>query len=162
MQTFLPSEDFNTCAQVLDNKRLNKQHLECFQIINVLEGQTTAWANHPAVRMWVGYTDALKYYANCMKSECLSRGFRSEKIPFYQIPSSFKFPKWLGDSLVHISHRSNLARKLYSHYSQFGYIDHGITGYYWPVLPKSKKCQEVNLEWISKISYLKNIEVENV
>lgn len=149
MQTFLPYPDFVKCAQVLDNKRLNKQHLECFQIINVLEGKSTAWQNHPAVRMWDHCIPALKFYANCIKEECLVRKFKSEKIPYYTIKEKIHYPKWLGDDLVHISHQSNLMRKLPTHYSKFNFKDYGISGYYWPVAPKTKKSQEINLLWIS-------------
>jgi hypothetical protein len=36
MQTFLPYKDFDLSAKALDNKRLNKQILEGYQILNVL------------------------------------------------------------------------------------------------------------------------------
>lgn len=153
MQTFVPSKDFSVCAKVLDNKRLNKQHLECFQIINVLEGRSDAWKNHPAVRMWKNNLRALKHYANCIKMECISRGFKSEKIPYYDVDlDKMTLPKWWGDDLVHISHQSNLMRKLPSHYFQFNYTDYGITGYYWPVTPKTKYSRDINMLWISMMS----------
>ena len=40
MQTFLPYKDFDQCAETLDNKRLNKQILESYQILKVLSGQS--------------------------------------------------------------------------------------------------------------------------
>lgn len=144
MQTFMPYSDFTKSAQVLDNKRLNKQHVECKQIINVLEGNSAAWKNHPAVRMWDGYIPALKAYANEIKKECLKRGFKSEKIPFYDV-KEFERPFWLGDIRVHTSHRSNLNRKDPSFY--YGFANYGIEGYYWPVKPKGKRCIEVNELW---------------
>jgi hypothetical protein len=51
MQTFLPYKDFDQCAKTLDNKRLNKQILESYQILKVLSNQSSsgAWRNHPAV-----------------------------------------------------------------------------------------------------------------
>ena len=39
MQTFLPSSNPVTVARWLDSKRLNKQILECYQILNVLSGK---------------------------------------------------------------------------------------------------------------------------
>jgi hypothetical protein len=36
MQTFLPFKDFDQSAKALDNKRLNKQILEGYQILKVL------------------------------------------------------------------------------------------------------------------------------
>jgi len=43
MQTFLPYKDYVQCAEILDNKRLNKQILESYQIlkfylVNLLQG----------------------------------------------------------------------------------------------------------------------------
>jgi len=50
MQTFLPYKDYDQCAEILDNKRLNKQILEAYQILKVLSGKSPsgAWRNHPA------------------------------------------------------------------------------------------------------------------
>jgi hypothetical protein len=62
MQTFLPYKDFKKSAKVLDNKRLGKQRVEAFQILNILLGRTKTkgWRNHPAVLMWKGHSNALK------------------------------------------------------------------------------------------------------
>jgi len=53
MQTFLPHSTYAKCAQSLDNKRLNKQILEGYQILNVNSGmsKTGGWKNHPARRL---------------------------------------------------------------------------------------------------------------
>ena len=59
MQTFLPFSDFEKSAKALDYRRLGKQRIEAYQIWKVLTGQTTAWKNHPAVKMWQGYEQAL-------------------------------------------------------------------------------------------------------
>ncbi len=40
MQTFLPYTSTLACAQGLDNKRLNKQILEGYQILNILSGKS--------------------------------------------------------------------------------------------------------------------------
>ena len=149
MQTFLPYADFKKCADVLDNKRLNKQHVECFQIIKTLETNSKSWRQHPITRMWENNIDALKEYANCIKIECLNRNFKSEKIPFYTLPNEIIYPKWLGWKLVHISHQSNLMRKNASYYSQFGWKEYDITGYYWAVTPKTKQAQKVNEQWVN-------------
>ena len=71
MQTFLPSSNFITASQMLDSKRLNKQILEGYQILNVLSGQspTGAWRNHPAVRMWAGHELSLLTYIRAMIAE---------------------------------------------------------------------------------------------
>jgi len=68
MQTFLPYVDFYKSLSCLDNKRLGKQRVEARQIYNIITGNTShwknpkAWANHPAVLMWKGYSHALALY----------------------------------------------------------------------------------------------------
>lgn len=149
MQTFLPYPDFRASARVLDYKRLNKQHVEAFQIINILESkqknpnQKLAWSNHPAVLMWKDNIDALKMYADCIKQEILNRGYKSEKIPFYGVCAA-KLPEWFGLTCLHKSHRSNLARKDPKYYK---FRDFGIVGYYWPSGGKSENVQKISKLW---------------
>lgn len=63
MQTFLPYSSFSKSASVLDNKRLGKQRVECLQILKALSDPAYGWQNHPAVKMWKGYTDRLVHLA---------------------------------------------------------------------------------------------------
>ena len=81
MQTFLPSSNFATAAHMLDSKRLNKQILEGYQILNVLSGQspTGAWRNHPAVKMWRGHEMTLLKYVSAMIKEAKWRGIKTDK-----------------------------------------------------------------------------------
>ena len=62
MQTFLPYSCFKQTANCLDYRRLGKQRVEAFQILNILEDITpnSRWKTHPAVLMWKGYENALK------------------------------------------------------------------------------------------------------
>lgn len=53
-------------AMALDRKRLNKQIIECQQIINAIEGKTTAWANHPCILQYHGYKRWLICYMSCL------------------------------------------------------------------------------------------------
>ena len=57
MQTFLPYKDFRKSLQCLDYRRLGKQRVEAMQIHNILTGknESSAWVNHPAVKMWKGH-----------------------------------------------------------------------------------------------------------
>ena len=66
MQTFLPHSNFRKTARYLDYRRLGKQRVEAYQILNVLTGKSkgNGWKNHPAVKMWKGYENALKLYLN--------------------------------------------------------------------------------------------------
>lgn len=55
MQTFLPYPDFERSAAALDYRRLGKQRIEAYQILQTLQNpEQRSWRNHPAVRMWRG------------------------------------------------------------------------------------------------------------
>lgn len=75
MQTFLPHPDFRWSARDLDDKRLGKQRVETFQILRSLYGVIDGWKNHPATRMWRGYSDALVVYGRVVCRVWVSRGF---------------------------------------------------------------------------------------
>ena len=79
MQTFLPSSNISYTAKSLDNKRLNKQILEGYQILKVLSGESPsgAWRNHPAVLMWKGYETGLWSYIQHMIKEAKIRGIKT-------------------------------------------------------------------------------------
>ena len=81
MQTFLPSSDYEHSAQILDNKRLNKQILEGYQIIKILSGasESGAWRNHPAVLMWKNAEHSLMDYIDNMVYEANFRGIKTDK-----------------------------------------------------------------------------------
>jgi hypothetical protein len=130
MQTFVPFDNFEDSAAVLDNKRLNKQLLEGRQIYNILSSNKTsgAWVNHPAVRMWKGYDNALFEYLRVIKDECLYRNIQTEKNWNaltemhewnWHRGDSIVMPHWWGDERVHQSHRNNLYRKGPDHYAEF-------------------------------------------
>jgi len=156
MQTFLPYPDFAQSARVLDNKRLGKQRVECLQILKTLakgpteviqriDGLTneivaihrkTPWYNHPAVKMWKGYESGLVQYALCIIYEWHNvRGFDDtcfSKVLQLDKPEETKLPEWLGDEAFHASHRSNLLRKDFLYYSQFGWTEPTDLPYVWP------------------------------
>ena len=140
MQTFLPFCNFNLSAKCLDYRRLGKQRVEAYQIINVLEGKgkrnkngKIAWENHPAVKMWKGYELALKHYFNCILSEWIRRGYNNT-MSFYDINiNNIIKPSWLGDNAFHNSHKSNLLRKDPNYYSEFRNKVPNNLEYVWPV-----------------------------
>jgi len=130
MQTFLPYACFAESAVCLDRRRLCKQRLECDSIVGALCYGAAAWASHPAVAMWRGYAMALMLYADCVEAEWLDRGYSSSR-QFYS-PFAVAYPPWLGDPAFHASHRSNLLRKMPSHYSKFGWPEPAGLPYVWP------------------------------
>lgn len=139
MQTFLPYSEFIVSAECLDFRRLGKQRVEAAQIINVLETlekDPTAkigWRNHPAVRMWIGYTDALKFYHDRILDEWIIRGYKNN-MPYLNNKDMeyIKFPKWLGNNEFHASHRSNLLRKDPIFYGKYGWTEPDNLPYIWP------------------------------
>jgi len=134
MQTFLPYADLQESVRVLDYRRLGKQRVETFQVLNILLDRTPTkgWRNHPVTRMWSGYECALQVYQNYTIQEWVNRGYKNNmQFEEILIPSP-KMPSWFGDEEFHRSHRSNLLRKDYEYYSQF-FNEPTNLEYIWPV-----------------------------
>ena len=161
MQTFLPQTDsFERIAQELDNKRLNKQVLEAWQLMLTLtqldprgeHRDPKGWRNHPAAKMWAGHEKALVLYANTMCKVWLERGYNSTMLPKIEatflralelgrVEDKLTYPWWMNDKdryeQLASTHRVALLRKDYPWYSQFGYPeDNGYRPefyqYLWP------------------------------
>jgi hypothetical protein len=134
MQTFLPYADLQLSVKILDYRRLGKQRVETFQVLNILLDRTPTkgWRNHPVTRMWTGYEEALKLYQNYTINEWVSRGYKNtmklEEVDLEDVV----MPPWFGVELFHQSHRSNLLRKDYEYYSQW-FNEPSDLEYLWPV-----------------------------
>lgn len=139
MQTFLPSRTFNVSAEMLDNKRLNKQILEGYQILNVLSNDDphAGWRNHPAVKMWKGAEHFLYTYVLAMVAEAKKRGIRTENnMANLERLRNAKgelwgktIPSWYQNSdimkKITTTHRANLYMKDPEYYVRFSYaVDH--------------------------------------
>lgn len=148
MQTFLPYPSFSRSASVLDNSRLGNQcYRECLTLYN------GGWANHPAAKMWEGHKGGLARYALAMALEMMHRcengtgPWRDEicrKWIDYWSGEMQKHrstaPSWIGDRLLHASHRSCLLAKDPAHYGKFNWAeaatppdDKGKWPYHWPI-----------------------------
>lgn len=133
MQTFLPYPDFKKSVQVLDYKRLGKQRVETFQVLNILldRTETKGWRNHPVTKMWSGYEEALKLYQNYTIREWIDRGYKNT-MKFEDVTySDLILPPWFGSDKFHRSHRSNLLRKDFFYYSKY-FSEPDNLEYYWP------------------------------
>jgi hypothetical protein len=161
LQTFLPltTNDFASIAKTLDNRRLNKQALEGWQILMVLlsldpEGnhrEPKGWVNHPAVKMWRGHEGILYIYIMEMVAEWKRRGFKSTidekatntyKIAFADGSVNLTYPEWMTNDEIYSeitsTHRQALLVKEYSWYHQFEWPeDTGVAPteyeYVWPI-----------------------------
>lgn len=135
MQTFLPYPNFVASAMCLDNKRLGKQRVEGRQIQTALQ-DGSGWSNHPATKMWDGYTLALMAYTDACIREWIRRGFENN-MPLMLDPVKpyfldIQMPPWLGCEKFHASHRAALLFKNFEWYSQFGWGEDPVYDYVWP------------------------------
>jgi hypothetical protein len=133
MQTFLPYPNLKKSLKTLDSRRLGKQRVEAFQILNILLERTNGrgWKNHPAVKMWAGYENALKLYLNKSIKLWVSKGYKNN-MELEVIDGKIRFPPWFGDLDFHAAHRSNLLRKNPEHYSRFNWSEANNLEYIWP------------------------------
>ena len=124
VNTFLPFADFEQSMRVLDGRRLLKQRVEAQQVLNALikvndhsesNSKKRGWVNHPVVKMWRGYEEALKQYINCAIIESERRGYKN-KMPKHVVSmdgigDKVEKPWWFGWPLFHQSHQASLLRK---------------------------------------------------
>ena len=132
MQTFLPLPNMNESVKCLDYRRLGKQRVEAMQILKALGNPSYGWQNHPAVKMWRGYEEALKFYMNMCILEWEKRGYNNNMELNDIDLSKLEYPPWFGDADFHKSHRSNLIRKDAEYYSKYGWNDPSDLEYVWP------------------------------
>lgn len=135
MQTFLPYANFADSAKCLDRQRLGKQRVECLQLLKAINFGG-AWVNHPATKMWLGYSPLLAEYGIRICEEWIKRGYKDTclaKIMEFSINDRPSIPNWIGNEEFHISHQSNLVRKKPEHYRQFFPTVPDNIPYIWPI-----------------------------
>lgn len=137
MMTFLPYASFEASAMVLDDQRLGKQRLEARQLLGALLGFSEGWKEHPATAMWRGHEWWLAEYGRVVCAEWRGRGFKDEMLAEFEghVATLVKGPEpgWLGNELLHSSHRANLVRKDSKRYKGFyGFTEEPMNGYVWP------------------------------
>jgi hypothetical protein len=143
MQTLLPFPNYHKSAQCLDRQRLGKQRVEALQVAKALLDPGYGWQHHPGVEMWRGYELALVAYGLAVCQVWTARGYQDSCYPKLQIlgrafrlqGKQFEMPWWYGMTDIHVSHQSNLTRKMPEHYLAFWNTPAGQP-YYWP---KGKK-----------------------
>lgn len=137
MQTFLPYKDFTKSAQCLDYRRLGKQRVETKQLLQKLLNETTGkgWINHPACKMWKNHEEALAEYGYKICLEWISRGYKDSLLNYFKdrLGTKALYPKWLGSTKFHNSHKSNLLRKDYNYYKKYNWNVPDNLPYIWPL-----------------------------
>lgn len=160
MQVFVPLTTFDECVRVLDNKRLFKQLLEAYQILNVILDRPKpdgtprkGWKNHPAVKQWEYWPGTLLTYADAARRECDKRGIATEQmkklLDELGIRRTKSLPCWWGDAEVHSSHRARLLQKDWEHYRQFKWREARLRNlqsipYQWAI-PSDKNNYELEI-----------------
>lgn len=138
MQTFIPyGSDFERNAFCLDAKRLGKQRVETYQILNAMNG-LGGWRNHPATKMWTPYPEALIHYGIAICLEWVDRGYNDSMLSRFADmceydPSGIELPPWIDDERIMLSHRSNLVRKFPERYRLLWPDVPDNLPYVWPV-----------------------------
>lgn len=127
MQVFIIGTPLET-AITLDAKRLNKQIIECEQILDALNGKK-AWSNHPAVLQYKGHETWLRRYKRVLEEvksgckggvKCKYHDFRArETTPPFHTQEYF----------------DQMKRRLYTknseHYKQWEYLGTSDCNWYW-------------------------------
>jgi hypothetical protein len=156
MQTFIPYSNFSKSAKCLDNKRLGKQRVECYQILKALSNPSYGWQNHPAVKMWRGYENALVIYGLAICNEWKKRGFKDtcydKIIEFADTTKKIINPSFIGRQDFHRSHKSKLLSKNPEHYSQFNWKVPNNLEYVWP--NNMKKLSPKQLKKMLNVKHL--------
>lgn len=114
MQIFIVGTPLET-ATALDNRRLNKQIIECQQILDALSGEKKGWRNHPCVLQYRGYEKWLEIYKDILMS--YKKGEFGKAILFNMYVDNYR-PDWHTQEYY-----NQMKRRLYTkdseHYKQW-------------------------------------------
>jgi hypothetical protein len=126
MQVFIIGSPYET-AKVLDKKRLNKQIIECKQIISAINSKTKAWRNHPCTIQYRNHLKWLIGYELCLRS--YMRGDDAQAL-IASAYANIERPKFHTQEYF-----DNMKRRLYTknheHYKQFAHLGESYENWYW-------------------------------
>jgi hypothetical protein len=133
MQVFIIGSPLET-AEALDRKRLNKQIIECQQILNAIDGKTKAWVNHPCT---VQYKNNKEWFINYLNTLIHYRRYITLNDTFYLEAASIC--NCCANKLIPLFHTQeyfdNMKRRLYTkdhnHYKQFEILGESYENWYW-------------------------------
>lgn len=131
MQVFVPYSSPLRCAMVLDQRRLNKQIIECRQILKAIRGESSAWFNHPCVNMYRKHELWLVHYTRCLELYKSAQSLKSDDFDEALIDldlaraedriANDDTPYFLTDAFCE-QHQRRLYTKNPSHYPQFAHL----------------------------------------
>ena len=125
MQVFIVGTPLET-AKALDGRRLQKQIVECLQILEALNG-AKVWSNHPCVLQYKGHERWLLNYMYCLmgyiQGDLLfalnSNNNCSKLVPNFHTQEYFTQMK------------KRLYTKNKEHYAQWSYLGESDCNWYW-------------------------------
>lgn len=125
MNVFIIGSPLET-AQILDKRRLNKQIIECRQILDALNGKK-AWSNHPCTLQYKEHTNWLNLYLWCL--ECYTNG-RVEDAQGHSDVAELARPNFHTEEFF-----NQMKRRLYTkdpvHYAQWAGLGKSEENWYW-------------------------------
>jgi len=160
MHTWLPSSNYDSIPNFLDDVRLRKQRFDCLRIFRALSDPSYGFQTHPVVRMWRGYEKNLFNYSceicngylqrinSKTSDECLNEieqieidglTFGKAEKDWYSLVNSEwnkkhgSRPPWYSCEHIFSSHRAALLAKNPKWYTQFNWTEEPKIRYFWPV-----------------------------
>ena len=121
MQVFVPYINPFYVARCLDKRRLNKQIVECDQILKAIANPDGPWGHHPVTLMWAQYSFWLSFYKECLISYQMGR-IKEALILGENCAMLYNRPKFLTKSFC-AQHRRRLYTKspeLYPQFAKYG------------------------------------------
>ena len=116
MQVFLTGTVLET-AKALDKQRLNKQIIECQQILDAINGTGKGWFNHPVVHMYKNHAKWLQIYKWILEE------WREEKSDLLMLFHLDDYCTEHMPGFINEAYLTNMKRRLYTknnnHYKQW-------------------------------------------
>ena len=132
MQVFIIGSPLET-AKALDKRRLNKQIIECEQILNAILGFSKSWANHPCTIQYREHIVWLFCYQSCLRSYM---EYMSGKVSHLSAIEKFNEVCEKCTPNFHTQdYFDNMKRRLYTknheHYKQWENLGESYENWYW-------------------------------
>ena len=126
MQVFIVGSPLKT-AMALDKRRLNKQIIECQQILDALNG-AKPWSNHPCVLQYKGHEFWLRCYKRVLE-EFQKSGGASIRSKYFNYRAIETTPDWHTQEYY-----DQMKRRLYAkdpeHYKQWEHFGKSDCNWY--------------------------------
>ncbi len=124
MMVWLPYESFEESARSMDSRTLTIQRFDAFRLLSAITKDAPTgmrstpcfllWRDHPLWLASYGVAVSLEWERQANRPSELTNRFRDHLASVTDLTEPY--PRWLGDSLLHLSHRSNMIRLSPEHY----------------------------------------------